>query len=138
LKIFLPKNLAINEEFFTKLCTASFLFDLIRWQIKKIPIRVNIGGLAIDNVVIFYGRLVYFTSVGYILRPFGMFYGYLLSFIPFWYVVPRKIWQPWFLATFFPFVYAKRNSVLRSCFFCKSRALRKDHKGTLHKFSSFS
>jgi hypothetical protein len=36
---------------------------------------------------IFYGHLVYFVAVWYILWLFGMFY-------PFWYVVPRKIWQP--------------------------------------------
>jgi hypothetical protein len=36
----------------------------------------------------FYGHLVYFTAIWYILWPF------LVYFFPFWYVVARKIWQP--------------------------------------------
>jgi hypothetical protein len=37
---------------------------------------------------IFYGHLVYFVAVGYIL-----FLLFAIVF-PFWYVAPRKIWQP--------------------------------------------
>jgi hypothetical protein len=50
-------------------------------------------GLAMKDIGLFYGHLVYFW-------PFGIFYGYLVHFMitwcffPFWYVVPRKIWQP--------------------------------------------
>jgi hypothetical protein len=29
--------------------------------------------LKIDNVGLFYGHLVYFTAIGYILQPFGTF-----------------------------------------------------------------
>jgi hypothetical protein len=47
-----------------------------------------------EDVGIFYGRLVYFTSIWIpILWPFGILY--LIHCFPFWYVVPRKIWQPW-------------------------------------------
>jgi hypothetical protein len=76
-----------------------------------------------ENVGIFYNRLVYFTAIEtilwpfcifcghfvyvvailYILWPFGIFCGHLVYFVaiwyiftPFWTVVPRKIWQPWF------------------------------------------
>jgi hypothetical protein len=30
-------------------------------------------GLAMENVDVFYGHLVYFTAIGYILWPFGIF-----------------------------------------------------------------
>jgi hypothetical protein len=52
-----------------------------------------------ENVGIFYVHLVYFTAIGNILWPFGMFCDHLVYFPLFWYVVPRKIWQPW-LAVF--------------------------------------
>jgi hypothetical protein len=42
-----------------------------------------------EHVGIFYGYLVYFVFIWYILWLFGIFF-------PFWYVVPRKIWQPWY------------------------------------------
>jgi hypothetical protein len=41
-----------------------------------------------EVVGLFYGHLVYFTAIWYILLLFGIF-------SPFWYVVPRKIWQLW-------------------------------------------
>jgi hypothetical protein len=60
----------------------------------KIQIWVNLEGLAMEDVGIFNGHLVY-------LRPFGVFYGNLLYFIViwyifsrFWYVVQRKICHP--------------------------------------------
>jgi hypothetical protein len=40
-----------------------------------------------ENVGVFYGRLVYFVVIWSILWSFGIF-------DQFWYVVPRKIWQP--------------------------------------------
>jgi hypothetical protein len=40
-----------------------------------------------EDVGIFYGHLVYFVVILYILWLFGIF-------LPFWYVVPRKVWQP--------------------------------------------
>jgi hypothetical protein len=49
-----------------------------------------------ENVGIFYGRLVYLVAVWYSLWPFGIVYGRLLYFPVFvCYVGPRKIWQPW-------------------------------------------
>jgi hypothetical protein len=48
-----------------------------------------------ENLGIFYEHLVYFTAIGNILWPFGIFPGYLVCFSPFWYFGPRKIWQPW-------------------------------------------
>jgi hypothetical protein len=48
-------------------------------------------GLAIEDVSIYYGYLVYFTAIFYI------FCGNFVSFYPFWYIVPRKIWQPFTL-----------------------------------------
>jgi hypothetical protein len=67
------------------------------FQTKKIPIWVNFGGSCNEEVGIFYFPLVYFTTIWYILWPFGKFHGYLVDFFPCWYVVPRKIWQPWSL-----------------------------------------
>jgi hypothetical protein len=57
------------------------------WQILE--------GLAMENLGIFYDHLVYFTAIGNILGPFGIFCGNLVYFSPLWYFVPRKIWQPW-------------------------------------------
>jgi hypothetical protein len=48
-----------------------------------------------ENVSIFYDHLVYFTAIGNVLWPFGIFCDDLVYFSPFWYVVLRKIWQPW-------------------------------------------
>jgi hypothetical protein len=47
-------------------------------------------GLGMDNVGLFYDRLVYYTAIWYILWPVGIFYGHLLYYIfLFWYVVPK-------------------------------------------------
>jgi hypothetical protein len=40
---------------------------------------------AMEDVGTFYGNLVYFTAILYIVTSY---------IFPFWYVVPRKIWQP--------------------------------------------
>jgi hypothetical protein len=50
-----------------------------------------------EDVGLFYGRLVYFTSIWFILWPCGIVYGNYrdIYIYPFWYVVPRKIRQPW-------------------------------------------
>jgi hypothetical protein len=52
-------------------------------------------GLAMEDDGLFYGHLVHFTVVCYILLTFGIVRGNLVYFPPFWYFVPRKIWQPW-------------------------------------------
>jgi hypothetical protein len=48
-----------------------------------------------EGVCIFYGHLVYFSSIWYMLGPFGMCVCQFNTniFFPFCYVVPRKIWQ---------------------------------------------
>jgi hypothetical protein len=47
-----------------------------------------------ENLGILYEHLVYLTSIGNILWPFGIFCGHLVNISPFWYFGPRKIWQP--------------------------------------------
>jgi hypothetical protein len=47
-----------------------------------------------EDVGIFYGFLVLFAAVWYILWSLGIVYGSLGYVLPFWYVLPRKIWQP--------------------------------------------
>jgi hypothetical protein len=51
-------------------------------------------GLAIEDVGIFYGDLLYFTAIWYILWSFGILFGDMAHFPPFWYFAPRNIWQP--------------------------------------------
>jgi hypothetical protein len=69
-----------------------------RWHIlkPKIPVWVNFGGSRNERCLsillpfgLFYGHLVCFKVIWYILWLFGIV-------PPFWYVVPRKIWQHWF------------------------------------------
>jgi hypothetical protein len=47
-----------------------------------------------DDVGTFYSHKDYFTSIGYILWPYGTFCGHFGVVFPFWYTAPRKIWQP--------------------------------------------
>jgi hypothetical protein len=47
-----------------------------------------------EDVGVFYGHLVYFTAISYILRPFGVFYGNLEYFTRFGILYGEKIWQP--------------------------------------------
>jgi hypothetical protein len=52
-------------------------------------------GLAMKDVVVFYGHLVHFTVFCYILWTFSIVRGNLVYFFLCWYFVPRKkIWQP--------------------------------------------
>jgi hypothetical protein len=44
-----------------------------------------------ENVCIFYDHLVYFTAIGNILWPFGIFCGNLVYFPPFWYFGPKNL-----------------------------------------------
>jgi hypothetical protein len=46
-----------------------------------------------ENLGLFHDHLVYFTAIGNMLWPFGIFCGNLGYFSPFWYFGPRKIWQ---------------------------------------------
>jgi hypothetical protein len=45
-------------------------------------------GLATEDVGIFYGRLVYFAAIWFILWPFGIFCGHSVYFIVIWYTFP--------------------------------------------------
>jgi hypothetical protein len=44
-----------------------------------------LDGLAMENIYIFYGHLVYFTAIWYILWAFGIFCGHLVNFRVIWY-----------------------------------------------------
>jgi hypothetical protein len=50
-----------------------------------------LDGLAMEEVGIFYGHLVYFMVIWYILWTF---YCHLVHFPPFWHVVPKKSGNP--------------------------------------------
>jgi hypothetical protein len=47
-----------------------------------------------ENVVIFYDQLEYFTAIWYHLQPFSIVCGHLVYFCRFGMFRPRKIWQP--------------------------------------------
>jgi hypothetical protein len=47
-----------------------------------------------ENVVIFYDYLDYFTAIWYNFWPFGIVCGHLVYFLRFGMFGPRKIWQP--------------------------------------------
>jgi hypothetical protein len=73
--------------------------SVARWFIfkPKIPIFVNFGGLAIEDVGIFYVRWVHFPAIWHILWPFVHFPPFWFIFTrlgtfhfpPFWYILPR-------------------------------------------------
>jgi hypothetical protein len=64
---------------------------------QKSKFGLILEDLAMEDVGIFYGQLVYFTAI---LWQFGILHGHLVYFSPTWYVVPRKIWQPWLQLVF--------------------------------------
>jgi hypothetical protein len=89
-------------------------------------------GLVIENIGIFYGRLVYFSGIGHILRLLDMFY------FSFWYVVQRKIWQPWMqFRTFFICMYVCIYVCMYVCMYI-CRLLQSDWKvdGNVFKLNS--
>jgi hypothetical protein len=53
---------------------------------KKSKFGYILEGLAIKYVDTFYGHLVYFTAIWYILRPFGIFGCHLLFLVAIWFV----------------------------------------------------
>jgi hypothetical protein len=57
------------------------------FQTKKLQFGEILEGLAIEDVGIFCGHLVYFVAIWYILWPFGIFYGYLVYFMVIWYIL---------------------------------------------------
>jgi hypothetical protein len=54
----------------------------------------NFGSLGIENVVIIYDLLEYFTTIWYNLQPFGIVCGHLVYFSVLGKFCPRKLWQP--------------------------------------------
>jgi hypothetical protein len=48
-----------------------------------------------ENVVIFYDHLEYFTAIWYYTWQFGIACGHVVYFSHFGVSGPRKIWQPW-------------------------------------------
>jgi hypothetical protein len=61
---------------------------------QKSKFGLILEGLAIEDVGIFYERLIHFMVFCYILWTFGVVRKYLVYFFQFWYFVRRKIWQP--------------------------------------------
>jgi hypothetical protein len=61
--------------------------------LTKIPNWVNTDCLVKEEVGIFYGNLVYFMAVWYILCLFGIIYGHLVYFITIWFV----LMVPWYI-----------------------------------------
>jgi hypothetical protein len=54
---------------------------------KKIPIWVNLKGLVMKNVGIFFGHYVYFVVIRCILWPLGIFCGHLVCFVAIRYIL---------------------------------------------------
>jgi hypothetical protein len=63
-------------------------------------------GFGIENVVIFYDPLEYFSAIWYSLQPFDKVCGHLVYFSVFGMFGPRKIWQPRRQRTAFGFDWA--------------------------------
>jgi hypothetical protein len=93
-KNFFLKNYSVNKfvpQFcFHFVCAPGLPDDLFSDQ--KLQLVYILEGLAMDDVSVFYGHLLYFVAICYILWPFC---GNLVYISPFWYIEPRKIWQPW-------------------------------------------
>jgi hypothetical protein len=94
----LIKNRPKSDESSSEVIAVLAPTRVARWYIfkQKIQIWVNIGGSCNGRCWYILRRLVYFTAILNILRPFC---NTLVHFFPFWYFVPRKIWQPWHLHT---------------------------------------
>jgi hypothetical protein len=98
------RHCCMIERFFPNKKKYFFKFTMLRMALKLTIVR-----LATGHPVCFHNKtpnlgqfwrvldwkiLVYFTTIGNILWPLGIFCGHLVYFLPFWYFVPRKIWQP--------------------------------------------
>jgi hypothetical protein len=46
----------------------------------------NMASLAMENVGVFFGQMVYFTAIWYISWIFGIFHGHLVYFMDIWYI----------------------------------------------------
>jgi hypothetical protein len=72
----------------------------------KNHIFVNLEGLGIETLIIFYDLLVFYRTYTHVpLFVHMIWYAkhvvVIWYFFPFWYVVPRKIWQPWWQSLLF-------------------------------------
>jgi hypothetical protein len=56
---------------------------------QKSPFGQILEGLAKEDVGIFFGHLVYFIDIWYLLWTFGIFYGHLVYFMDIWYIIPH-------------------------------------------------
>jgi hypothetical protein len=61
---------------------------------QKSHFGLILEGLRMENVVIFYDHLEYFTAIWYNVWPFGIVCGNLVYFSRFGMFGPRKSWQP--------------------------------------------
>jgi hypothetical protein len=60
---------------------------------QKSQFWLSFDGLGMENAVIFYDHLEYFTANWYNLWPFGTVCGHLIHFLRFGMFGPRKFWQ---------------------------------------------
>jgi hypothetical protein len=67
------------------------LSKVARWQTKNPYLGKIWRDLPWKILDYFYGHWVYFTTIWYILRPFGIFSGHLVYFIVIWYVFPALV-----------------------------------------------
>jgi hypothetical protein len=73
----------------------------------------DVGGVFCGHLVHFYGHLVYFMAIWYILWPFGPFYGQLVFFMAIWYIL-------WLFGILFPVLvccHKKNLATLAGAFF---------------------
>jgi hypothetical protein len=54
---------------------------------QKSQFGLILEGLAMEDIGIFYGHLVYFEAIWYILRQFGIICGHLVYFAAIWYIL---------------------------------------------------
>jgi hypothetical protein len=64
---------------------------MVYFETKNPNLGNSLECLAMEDVGIHYGHLVYLTAISYTLWAFGKFLGNLVYFLPLWYVIPRKI-----------------------------------------------
>jgi hypothetical protein len=68
--------------------------QMVYFQTKNPKFGYILEDLAMEDVCAFYGRLVYFTAILYILWPFGIFYGYLVYLFRFGMLCQEKSGNP--------------------------------------------
>jgi hypothetical protein len=66
---------------------------MVDFQTKNPILGKLFEGLPMKDVGKFYGHLVYFTAIWYILRHFGVLCGNLLYFAVIWYIFPVLVFS---------------------------------------------